>query len=197
MLEASLTLFADQGFHATTLEQIALLAGVSKGTIFNNFASKAAVYSETVDAVVEHTATRMRASIEGAEPGFASFALVVRQLLTMFDEETTSTRLLLRELTRPPFDTDLPESSLRGTVIVPLVEILTAVRTDVSEQDTSMSIVRDEAMPIVAAALAGALAVAAIDRQVHHADQSVDDVVVAVLAALSGLNPHPATRLDA
>lgn len=40
ILEAALELFAHQGFHNTTISQIAKRAGVSKGLIYNYFSSK-------------------------------------------------------------------------------------------------------------------------------------------------------------
>lgn len=50
ILEAALKLFGQQGFHATTLDQVAESAGVSKGAIYWHFKSK----DDLVDAIVEH-----------------------------------------------------------------------------------------------------------------------------------------------
>jgi AcrR family transcriptional regulator len=38
--DAALSLFAEQGYETTTIEQVAKLAGVAKGTFFNYFASR-------------------------------------------------------------------------------------------------------------------------------------------------------------
>lgn len=46
ILAAALELFADQGFHATNVPQIAATAGVSVGTLYHYFASKEAIANE-------------------------------------------------------------------------------------------------------------------------------------------------------
>lgn len=47
ILRAAEATFAEKGFHPSSVEEIAALAGVAKGTIFYNFGSKAALF-ETV-----------------------------------------------------------------------------------------------------------------------------------------------------
>ncbi len=48
LLEAALELFVDKGFAATRVEEIAKLAGVSKGTLFLYFASKEELFKAVV-----------------------------------------------------------------------------------------------------------------------------------------------------
>jgi AcrR family transcriptional regulator len=50
IMETSLELFAENGFHATSISQIAKKAGISKGLIYNYFESK----NELLDALIEH-----------------------------------------------------------------------------------------------------------------------------------------------
>jgi AcrR family transcriptional regulator len=50
IMETSLVLFAENGFHATSISQIAKKAGISKGLIYNYFESK----NELLDALVNH-----------------------------------------------------------------------------------------------------------------------------------------------
>ena len=50
LMEAALTLFVDKGFAATRVEEVASLAGVSKGTLFLYFPSKVDLFK----AVVRH-----------------------------------------------------------------------------------------------------------------------------------------------
>jgi TetR/AcrR family transcriptional regulator, cholesterol catabolism regulator len=61
ILDAAAALMAERGYAATTMEDIADAADVSKGTVFNYFASKAAIAGELYDglarefvALVEH-----------------------------------------------------------------------------------------------------------------------------------------------
>src|SRR5258707_12999584 len=46
LYEAAVTLIAEQGFSATTVDEIAERAGVAKGTVYYNFASKNDLFAE-------------------------------------------------------------------------------------------------------------------------------------------------------
>jgi AcrR family transcriptional regulator len=85
LLEVALRLFAVRGFAATTMDDIAAAAGVTKPLLYQHFDSKRALYLELVDSV----ARDMLVAIDGAtsaadgprqqvEAGFAAyFELVV------------------------------------------------------------------------------------------------------------------------
>ena len=48
ILESALELFAENGFHVTSISQIAKKAGISKGLIYNYFESKTEILSEII-----------------------------------------------------------------------------------------------------------------------------------------------------
>ncbi|MEZ5106282.1 MAG: TetR/AcrR family transcriptional regulator [Draconibacterium sp.] len=50
IMETALELFAENGFHATSMSQIAKKAGISKGLTYNYFESK----KEILDALIQH-----------------------------------------------------------------------------------------------------------------------------------------------
>lgn len=50
IMEVSLELFAENGFHATSISQIAKKANISKGLVYNYFESK----KELLDALIDH-----------------------------------------------------------------------------------------------------------------------------------------------
>ncbi len=58
ILDTALALFAENGFHQTSMEQIARKAGISKGLTYNYFESKNAVLAEILkkgfNAIYEH-----------------------------------------------------------------------------------------------------------------------------------------------
>src|SRR5260370_32050902 len=58
ILEAALSVFAEKGFAAARMEQIAARAGVSKGTIYLYFDSKEAVFRALVHEMLGSQITR-------------------------------------------------------------------------------------------------------------------------------------------
>ena len=59
ILDAALTLLLRQGFHATSISQIADAVGVRKASLYSHFASKQAILAEFVENLLarykEHT----------------------------------------------------------------------------------------------------------------------------------------------
>ena len=53
ILEAALQLFSDKGFHATSMNNIAVSAGVSKGLAYNYFESKQHIVQAILKNVME------------------------------------------------------------------------------------------------------------------------------------------------
>lgn len=86
LLEVALRLFAGRGFAATTMDDIATAAGVTKPLLYQHFASKRALYLELVDSVAHEMLDAINESTAAAngpreqvEAGFAAyFHLVVK-----------------------------------------------------------------------------------------------------------------------
>ncbi|MHB8593490.1 MAG: TetR/AcrR family transcriptional regulator, partial [Acidimicrobiales bacterium] len=87
LLEVALGSFAKQGFKATTMDDIAGAAGVTKPLLYQHFASKRALYLELVDTVAQSLLEAIGKAVAAAEGprqqvegGFAAyFHLVVSQ----------------------------------------------------------------------------------------------------------------------
>jgi AcrR family transcriptional regulator len=83
--EVALRLFAERGYRATTMDDVAEAAGVTKPLVYQHFSSKRALYLELVDSVAQElldAVGRATAAAEGprqqVEMGFAAyFELVV------------------------------------------------------------------------------------------------------------------------
>ncbi|MGW4996187.1 TetR/AcrR family transcriptional regulator [Streptomyces hydrogenans] len=69
LLKAALEVFAEHGFHATTIEQICERAGYTRGAYYSNFASKEELFLALIDEHSERTVARLAASVDalGAE----------------------------------------------------------------------------------------------------------------------------------
>lgn len=85
LFDVALSLFAERGYKATTMDEIAEAAGVTKPLVYQHFASKRALYLELVDSVAEDLLTSIGEATSAApsprkqvEDGFAAyFELVV------------------------------------------------------------------------------------------------------------------------
>ncbi len=85
LLEVALRLFAGRGFAATTMDDIASAAGVTKPLLYQHFDSKRALYLELVDSVardllvaINDATSRASGPRQQVEAGFAAyFHLVV------------------------------------------------------------------------------------------------------------------------
>jgi TetR/AcrR family transcriptional repressor of mexJK operon len=99
VLEAAATLFLRNGFAATTMDDIAETAGVSKRTVYNNFADKEALFREVVMAatvVAERFAAEAAAELADPEDlPAALFALARRLAATVTSPEVLRLRRLL------------------------------------------------------------------------------------------------------
>ncbi|MFV2120617.1 TetR/AcrR family transcriptional regulator, partial [Streptomyces sp. Act-28] len=62
LYEAAVTLIAEQGFSATTVDEIAERAGVAKGTVYYNFKSKTELFEE----LLRHGVGLLTASLRAA-----------------------------------------------------------------------------------------------------------------------------------
>jgi len=87
--------FARDGFDRTDIEAIARAAGCSKGTVYNHFASKQALFRESVDHVMDG----LIESIDRAttDDPVASLGLAIRAFLRYFNENPEFIELLIQE----------------------------------------------------------------------------------------------------
>ena len=67
IVAAALHLFSDRGFAATRLEDVATVAGVSKGTVFLYFESKEQLFEAVVREAVAPNIARAEALVDGFE----------------------------------------------------------------------------------------------------------------------------------
>ena len=66
ILDSARRLFADQGCEATSIDDIAVAAGVAKGAVYHHFASKEALFAEVLEGVQAELASAQ------PPPGFRS-----------------------------------------------------------------------------------------------------------------------------
>jgi AcrR family transcriptional regulator len=92
LLDAALEAFADRGFHATSMNDVADLAGVTKPVLYQHFGSKRALYQELLDDVAATLETRIheatatggpRAQVEAGFRAYFTFVAERRSRFTL------------------------------------------------------------------------------------------------------------------
>jgi AcrR family transcriptional regulator len=100
ILEAAVRLFAEGGLDAVTTNQIAELAGVSIGSLYQYFPSKQAILGELIDRHSEHTIAALGAKLDefSARPIPAVLREIVEILLEADTIDLNLHRLFLDKL---------------------------------------------------------------------------------------------------
>src|ERR671915_107115 len=132
IIEAAMRLFAERGFHATTIADIAAAAEVAPRTFFTYFPSKEAVVFHNLDRDLDSLASALRDRL----PGETAFDALRRWIDAMFDawmaEEDEA--LLRKRLCRE----DEGLANYQGGIFARIHELLlAAIADDLGEpQDT-------------------------------------------------------------
>src|SRR5262245_58762369 len=67
LLDVALTAFADQGFHLTSMNELAEAAGVTKPVLYQHFGSKRELYLEVLRAVASRMISDVGKAIAAAD----------------------------------------------------------------------------------------------------------------------------------
>jgi AcrR family transcriptional regulator len=180
---AAVTLIAEQGFSATTVDEIAERAGVAKGTVYYNFASKNDLFEELLrDGVGRlRDALRQAAASAAARGGGSVAALdaMIHAGLTFIVDHPSFTQLYVAELWRTNRAWQDTLMLVRSQAVAVVEEVLAA---GVAAGELSGEI----DVPLTASALFGMVLVAALDWQAFQPERSVDDVHAALSRLLQG-----------
>ncbi|MGH3314177.1 MAG: TetR/AcrR family transcriptional regulator [Streptomyces sp.] len=180
---AAVTLIAEQGFSATTVEEIAERAGVAKGTVYYNFTSKNELFEELLRHGVELLTADLRQAAEAtADAGGGrvdALDAMVRAGLVFIDRYPAFTQLYVAELWRT-------NRTWNSTLMVVRAEAVAVVerelRAGVAEDELSAEI----DIQLTAAALVGMVLVAALDWKAFQPERSLDEVHGALSLLLQG-----------
>lgn len=181
--------FADLGYAAASVEEIAERAGVSKPVVYEHFGGKEGLYAVVVDREVEDLLQRIVAALEDADHPRAAVEHAAMAFLTYIEEERDGFRTLVR---------DAPLGTSTGT--------LASVIGDVAAQ--AESLLADEfsgrgydpsLAPLYARALVGMVAlVGEWWLEAGEPDRKTVAVHMVNLAwnGLKALDPDPARRTE-
>jgi AcrR family transcriptional regulator len=117
LLDVGRALFAEKGFEATSIEEIASRAGVSKPVVYEHFAGKEGLYAVVVDREMSVLLERITSALTAGHPR-ELVEQAALALLTYIEDEADGFRVLTR---------DAPVVSGQGTFSSLLNDIATQV----------------------------------------------------------------------
>ncbi|MER6996265.1 TetR/AcrR family transcriptional regulator [Streptomyces sp. NPDC000410] len=183
LYEAAVTLIAEQGFSATTVDEIAERAGVAKGTVYYNFKSKTELFEELLRyGVGLLTASLQAAADETEERGGTKVEALdgmIKAGLGFIDRYPAFTQLYVAELWRT-------NRAWQSTLLVVRQQAVAVVETVLREGVERGELSEEIDIPLTAAALVGMVLVAALDWQAFQRERSIDDVHAALSRLLHG-----------
>ncbi len=124
LLDVARTLFSERGFDATSIEEIAHRAGVSKPVVYEHFGGKEGLYAVVVDREMDQLITQITESLIGDHPRIL-LEQAALALLTYIDTQPDGFRILVRES---------PVASSTGTFASVIGDIATQVEHILAEQ---------------------------------------------------------------
>ena len=102
ILRAAIRVFAEKGYHACRVQDVASEAGVAYGLVYHYFSSK----EELLETIFRRTWSRMLDAIEEVErsgaPAREQLAAVAHIVLSAWNTDPDLVRVLVREVARSP-----------------------------------------------------------------------------------------------
>jgi AcrR family transcriptional regulator len=105
LLDIGRSLFAERGFEATSIEEIASRASVSKPVVYEHFGGKEGLYAVVVDREMQHLLERVTSALTAGHPRELLEQAAIA-FLSYIEDETDGFRILIR---------DSPVASTTGT----------------------------------------------------------------------------------
>jgi AcrR family transcriptional regulator len=101
ILRAALEVFAERGYHASSIDDIARSAGISKALIYEHFASKEELHVRLLEENARELLERLGQVIAGKELAAARLEAGVDAFFRFVEERRGAWRILFREVTDP------------------------------------------------------------------------------------------------
>jgi AcrR family transcriptional regulator len=183
LFEAAVTLIAEKGFSATTVDEIAERAGVAKGTVYYNFASKNDLFEELLRHGVGLLTQSLRAAGDrsAARGGSHVDALdeMIHAGLVFILRYPAFTQLYVAELWRT-------NRTWQQTLMTAHQEAAAVVEKVLAEAVGAGELGDGTDVPLTASALFGMVLVAALDWQSFQPERSLEEVHAALSRLLRG-----------
>ena len=154
ILDSALAVFAERGYHATSIDDIAREGGVSKALIYEHFDSKQKLYEELLEQHAGELFERLAAAMEEAgDSGAARLAIGLDAFYRFVEEHRVAWRMLFREASDPEMVAVLERivAQVTGVVAALIAQDPGARSSDVDEA------AREEGIEMIAQMLVGSV----------------------------------------
>jgi AcrR family transcriptional regulator len=183
LLDVGRSLFAERGFEATSIEEVASRAGVSKPIVYEHFGGKEGLYAVVVDREMQALLERVTGALTAGHPR-ELLEQAALALLTYVEDETDGFRILVR---------DSPVASSTGTFSSLLNDIASHVEYVLAREFSSRGFERKLA-GLYSQALVGMVALTGqwwLEVRKPKRDEVAAHLVNLAWHGLSGLEQKP------
>ncbi|WP_372339561.1 TetR/AcrR family transcriptional regulator [Nocardiopsis sp. CC223A] len=190
LFEAAVTLISEQGYGATTVDEIAERAGVAKGTVYYNFGGKSELYTALMEWGITRLADTLKeaAPDPGADPAEALTA-VLRAGVEFIGEHEALARLLMAEAWRTNRTWYATVRQIRTEaigVVTARLDALAAAGLLRPDLDTGL----------VGSALFGMVVTVALDWRTLQPDRPVEEIHATLARMVHGFLGTPVSPTD-
>jgi AcrR family transcriptional regulator len=142
ILDAAQEVFAQRGYHASSIDDIARTAGVSKALIYEHFSSKEELHLELLQSNAAALFERLAAGVPAEEPGEARLRAGLGAFFAFVEERRGAWRLLFREAADAEVSAALDRvvAQVTGVVAALIAEEPARSPPGVSEADRQLAI---------------------------------------------------------
>jgi AcrR family transcriptional regulator len=178
VIAAAIELIAEQGFSGTTVDEIATLAGVAKGTVFYNFASKEQLFAQALRHGVGRLTDAFRTACQ-EKLGYRAIDALILAELEHVHASPAFAQIMVAELYRTgrPWQQTLTEIRAEAVGVVREVLIDAQAAGDLDpELDAELA----------AGALLGATLVVALDWLAYAPRRTLQEVHAATMRMVRG-----------
>jgi AcrR family transcriptional regulator len=154
ILDSALAVFADRGYHASSIDDIAREGGVSKALIYEHFSSKQQLYAELLERHAGELFERLGVAMdEAANTGAARLATGLDAFYRFVEEHRVAWRMLFREANDPEMVAVLERIVAQVTsVVATLIAQDPGSRTSAGDDEA-----REQAIEMLAQMLVGSV----------------------------------------
>ncbi|WP_198658983.1 TetR/AcrR family transcriptional regulator [Nocardiopsis sp. FIRDI 009] len=183
LFDAAIALISEQGYGATTVDEIAERAGVAKGTVYYNFGGKSELYTALMEWGVTRLADTLKEAVPAPGPGVGpreALSEVLRAGVVFIGTHEALARLLMAEAWRTNRAWYTTVRQIRTQAIGVITDLLDdLVREGLARPDLDTS--------LAGSALFGMVVSVALDWRTLQPDRPIEDIHTTLAHMTEGL----------